>query len=441
MGIPMYREPSSTETTKNNPTKDPCAAARSAIRRQTSIRRPSRYSSSALRSATLRSPFPRPLADQIEHEANGLQRHVHSPLPNSGSGDDPFDLTSGLSGSSVREAGQRLLNDVLRHSRPGQRLRIPRNPVLDDIYLRSAAGDNGGTRREQDHPPPSFTPRFAPAIAYHRTASPQAPPDVRLSPFPRSDALSGAVSIGSTFPPVPRVGQRSIHQASRSDSQPIVDGLGDRQRSVSPDGDHTNDAWETLLTTITPDTNLPSVDSSFTSASAGTNASINGTSRSSATSFGTVPNSMDSTAPTVQMVLDPYPEFLNPCDYSSSTDSDSDFDSEAEATRNSLFHYHYRRIREIEMNARRDARRRARNVHSTMRSQPPIPTISFAISDSTDPDLHHMQAILDRLARREDVPDELWTAAGLSRTISHRVSANNESNNTDVIDGPSRQQR
>ncbi|KAE8362139.1 hypothetical protein BDV27DRAFT_131994 [Aspergillus caelatus] len=437
MGIPMYREPSSTEAAKNNPVKDPCAAARSAIRRQTTIRRPSRYSSSALRSATLRSPFPRPLANEIEREANGLSRHVRSPIPNSGSGEDPFDLTNGLSDSSAREAGQRLLNDVLRHSRPGQRLRIPRNTVLDDIYLRAAAGDHGGARQEQDHPPPSFTPRFAPAIAYHRTASPQAPPDVRLAPFPRSEAFGGDASIGSTIPLLRRVGQRSINQQSRSNSQTVVDGLGDRQRSVSPDGDNANDAWETLLTTITPDTNLPSADSSFTSASAGTNASMNGTARSSATSFGTLPNSMDSTAATVQMVLDPYPEFLNPCDYSTSTDSDSD--SEAEATQNSLFHYHYRRIREI--NARRDARRRARNAHSTMSSQPPLPAISLAISNSIDPDLQHMQAILDRLARREDVPDDLWTAAGLSRTIGQGVSANDGTSNSDAVDGPSRQQQ
>ncbi len=46
-------------------------------------------------------------------------------------------------------------------------------------------------------------------------------------------------------------------------SSPQVDGLGDRQRSLSPE-----DNWDTLLTTITPDQQLPSADSSFTSASA-----------------------------------------------------------------------------------------------------------------------------------------------------------------------------
>ncbi|KAE8147121.1 hypothetical protein BDV25DRAFT_161027 [Aspergillus avenaceus] len=440
MGIPMYREPSSTEAPKSNPVKDPCAAARSAIRRQASIRRPSRHSSSALRSATLRSPFPRPLVDEIEREANGAQRHVRSPLPNSGPSEDPFDLTSGLSDSNARDAGQRLLHDVLRRTRPGQRLRIPRSSAMDDIYLRTATGDRGGAQQAQDSPV-SLTPRFAPAIAYHSPNAPQTPPDIRLSPFPRSDGFSGDISVGSTIPLLRRISQRPTNEESRPTPQTVVDGLGDRQRSPSPDDDHANDAWETLLTTITPDANLPSADSSFTSASAGTNASRNGTSRSSATSFGTLPSSADPTAATVQMVLDPYPEYLNPCDYST---SDSDSDSESEATQNSLFNYHYRRIREI--NARRDARRRARDIQSnlselqTMSSQPPIPTISFAISDaSVNPDLH-MQTILDRLARREEVPDHLWTAAGLPRVIGQRASANGGLNNTSDAAGPSSQQ-
>ncbi|KAA8649167.1 hypothetical protein EYZ11_009841 [Aspergillus tanneri] len=429
MGIPMFREPTSIEAAKNNPIKDPCAAARSAIRRQATIRRPSRYSSSsALRSATLRPPFPRPLADEIEREANGLQRHVRSPIPNTGSGEDPFDLTSSLADTSAREAGQRLLNDVLRHSRPGQRLRIPRNTTVPDLHRRSSPGDDGTNRQDQE--PPSFAPRFTPAGAQHWTVPPRVYQDViRLSPFPRPDSLGG--EVGSNVPLLRRVGQRSINEASRANRESVVDGLGDRQRSVSPD-DHANDAWETLLTTITPDTNLPSANSSFTSASAsGTDASMNGTSRSSATSFGTHPSSLDSTSATVQMVLEPYPEFLNPCDYPSSTDSE--LDSDEEASQNSLFRNYRRRVRQMDM------LRRSQNTQSTTSSHPPIPTISLSFPDtSADPDLHQMQAILDRLARREDIPDDWWAAAGLARTIGHRVGANDETSNTDSVDGPSR---
>ncbi|KAH8428804.1 uncharacterized protein LDX57_006483 [Aspergillus melleus] len=429
----MFREHSSTEAAKNNPIKDPCAAARSTIRRQATIRRPSRYSSSsALRSATLRPPFPRPLVDEIERETNGLQRHVRSPAPNSGSGDDPFDLTNGLTDSSAREAGQRLLNDVLRHSRPGQRLRIPRNTTVSDLYRRSSPGDDVTHRQDQESS--SFTPRFTPAVVHHRTSSPQLRPDVvRLSPFPRPESFGG--DVASNIPLLRRVGQRSINEASRASRESVVDGLGDRERSMSPDDDHANDAWETLLTTITPDTTLPSASSSFTSASAaGTNASRNGTSRSS-TTFGTLPSSLDSNPGTVQMVLDPYPEFLNPCDYSSS--SDPELESDEEVNQNSLFRRYRRRMRQIDM------MRRSHNIQqqSTMGNHPPIPTISLAFPDtSADPDLHQMQAILDRLARREDIPDDWWAAAGLSRTIGQRAGSNDEStSNTDGADGPLRQ--
>ncbi|PYH95128.1 hypothetical protein BO71DRAFT_440484 [Aspergillus ellipticus CBS 707.79] len=426
MGIPLFCESSSAEGVKNNPIKDPCAAARSAIRRQPTVRRPSRYGS-ALRSATLRSPFPRPLVDEIEREANGLQRHVRSPLSNPSNADDPFDLTTGLLDSSRHEAGQRLLSDALRHGRPGQRLRIPHTSSYSEFYHRPSPGVEATSRPEQD--PPSFTPRFAPAIAYHRTASPHTRPDsLRLSPFLRPDNIGGDLSIAAAFPSLRRVGQRSINEATRPARESAVDGLGDRQRSVSPDDDHANDAWETLLTTITPDTNLPSADSSFTSASAsGTNASTIGTTRSSATSLQNMSNPMDPSA--IQRALDPYPEFLNPCDYPSSTDSESD--SESGISQQSLFR-RYRRIRQME------SLRRAQHLQSTMSNHPPIPTISFAFSDSssTDPDLQQMQAILDRLARREDIPDEWWAAAGLSRTLGRRIGVNDEPRGTETVDGP-----
>lgn len=51
-------------------------------------------------------------------------------------------------------------------------------------------------------------------------------------------------------------------------------GLGDRERSISPAADDTTDAWDTMLTTIAPDAQLPSFDSSFTSAAASASASF-----------------------------------------------------------------------------------------------------------------------------------------------------------------------
>lgn len=70
---------------------------------------------------------------------------------------------------------------------------------------------------------------------------------------------------------LPRLHQ--MDRASRAVSRPVrspfhhqsnLDGLGDRERSLSPD----DDQWETMLTTIPPDERVPSVHSSFTSATA-----------------------------------------------------------------------------------------------------------------------------------------------------------------------------
>ncbi|KAF7170144.1 hypothetical protein CNMCM5623_002672 [Aspergillus felis] len=419
----MYREPS-PEASKNKPIKDPSAAARSAIRRQSTIRRPSRHSTSTLRGASLRSPFPREIVDEIEREAHGLQQHIRSPAPNTTSGEDPFDLSSMISDANRREAGQRLLHEALRHGRPGQRLRIPRNTFNSNSYRLPSPGVDSGRRQSSEHTA-AFTPSFAPAIAYHRRTSP--PPQTRpsLTSFPPD----GFEVVGSTVPLLRRVGRRSVNEANRTMHRDMtVDGLGDRQRSMSPDDDASNDAWETLLTTITPDDNLPSADSSFASASAsGLNASSSTGSRNLGSSSQTLPSSFDSSTATVRMVLDPYPEYINPCDYPSSTDSDSA--SEGDFNQLSL----WRRMHQMGTSRRSD------DLHSTMSSHPPIPTISFAFSNSsTDPELQQMQAILDRLARREVIPDDWWAAAGLSPAIGHRLGTNNGSNDRETTDASAR---
>ncbi|KAL4983594.1 hypothetical protein BDW68DRAFT_32310 [Aspergillus falconensis] len=423
----MYHEPSSTEATKNNSVKDPCAAARSAIRRQATVRRPSRYGGSAWRSATLRSPFPRPIIDEIEREASGLPRLSHSPPSMPARSSDPFDLNSSLADTSRR---LRMIDDALRH-RPGHRLRVPRTSILSDLNSRSsAAGDANARLESQDHLP--LTPRFAPAIAYHRSSTPLAGSDLfPRSPMPRHDGLGEETSTGSFIPLLRRVGQRSINDTSLTSRRPPIDGLGDRQRSVDLEDDHANDAWETLLTTITPDSNLPSADS-FTSASASvSNGSHNDILRSSATSLESVLNPLPPTAPTVQMTLDPYQESTIPCDYPSSTDSGTE--SDGEITQQSLFRRYRRRMREVE------SLRRSQNRQSVINNASSIPTISLAFSDSsTDQDLQNMQAILDRLARREYVPDDWWAAAGLSRTIGQRAGAGDELDNTPGPQGPTR---
>ena len=75
---------------------------------------------------------------------------------------------------------------------------------------------------------------------------------------------------------MPRPTRRHDHHQSN------FDGLGDRERSFSPD----DDQWETMLTTIPPDERFPSAHSSFTS----TTASSTSTSSNSTTSLITAPS-------------------------------------------------------------------------------------------------------------------------------------------------------
>lgn len=431
----MYREPSPSEA-RTSGKGDPSATARSAIRRQASVRRSSRSSIRPLSSATLRSNIPRQLSEEINREIE--RRQTRSPVGLTQGEDALFELTGSslLSDFSRREAGQRILRDALRHGHPGRRLRIPRESTLrfevpnppwatatGELSNHSSSGEDSGNNRSSEQPP--FTPRFAPAFAYHSAISSQPHPDVStLSHLPR---LDGHDDAAASMPLLRRVGHRSVNEANLQPvhRRSVIDGLGDRERSFSPDDDQEHDAWETLLTTITPDVQLPSADSSFTSAaaSASTGASRSGTSNSTNSSQ-TLPSSLDSSA-AVQMILDPYPEILNPCDWPS---SDSDTEAELDLNpRPSVF----RRHRLLE------SLRRPAGVGSTQDSQPPIPTIAFSFSqDTADPDLQQMQAILDRLARREDIPDEWWAAAGLSRTMGRRLGAGDELPRTETPDGP-----
>lgn len=118
-----------------------------------------------------------------------------------------------------------------------------------------------------------------------------------LPPLRRLNRHHHSPSVGETRPPPPQ-------------NQPHVDGLGDRRRSVSPEDDN---AWDTLLTTITPDERVPSVHSSFTSATASASASV-APNPANSHSYGTLATLPSSSASIAEL----YP---NLCDNSDSEDS------------------------------------------------------------------------------------------------------------------------
>lgn len=431
----MYREPSPAAP-KCALKNDPSAHARSSIRRRGAVRQvyPRAAGSSGggpLRPSLPRATFPEDARHNDQAQAQS-QRQNQSP-------DDVALLEAARNGSlgslvseyARRDAGSRLLRDALRHGQPGRRLRIPResslrfeipSPPWSMSDFLSRASSDANTQQNSDGLP--FTPRFAPAFAFQREGSGQ--PQSEPYRYSRPDGPIGERTRESRT----RSSRPRSHREEVDQQRSAIDGLGDRQRSASPD-DERDDAWETLLTTITPDVNLPSTDSSFTSAAA---LSTNPTrAPGSPRSAPSQPSGSQGPSATVHMILEPYPEFLNPCDFpdyttGSDTEPESDFDLRASGSRNRHRH-----------------RSRLLGVGSTQDSQPPIPRLSRTSTLPSISSLIHqdpssdvdMNNILERLLHREDLPDEWWATAGLSRTIGRRLDPGNDSSNL-TSDTPAR---
>ncbi len=171
------------------------------------------------------------------------------------------------------------------------------------------------------------------------------------------------------------------------------DGLGDRNRSLSPEGDN---IWGTLQSTVTPDPQPPSVGSSFasTTASASAAASQGAATASSRTSF-TNPDLAEETG------LEP------PCD-SGCENSDTEGDEEDDMEQNPLTRF-------------------ASGLRVIRRS---YADVTRGSDDNIDDPLEllggigGMHRIVSNLARRQDIPDEWWQEAGLSRTLPQDNSSN-----------------
>lgn len=190
-----------------------------------------------------------------------------------------------------------------------------------------------------------------------------------------------------------------------------VNGLGDRGRSLSPENDN---AWDTLLTTISPDPQPPSASSSFTSAAPSAAASAGdfsvrsqGGSSSTATSVDVDIDGMDTDGPRQF--------FENICETFESRGSESEEERETESAGVEL-----RRAAETEITGVDEptldvfwrgytevVSRRAERVarHSGLRL-------------GSDHPFGGMQRIVQRLATREDIPDEWWATAGLARIVA-----------------------
>ncbi|KAK4242531.1 hypothetical protein C8A03DRAFT_11256, partial [Achaetomium macrosporum] len=220
-----------------------------------------------------------------------------------------------------------------------------------------------------NHPSRNATRSAAETTGFRATRRPENP----LLGTPHSHPVEGRPDAARVWP------QRVESEAAD------FDGLGDRNRSLSPEGDN---VWDTLLSTLTPDPQPPSVGSSFASASASAAATQRSAAASSRTSFTTPDTAEDST-------------FEPPCE-SGCDNSDTEGDEEEEEEE------------EEEMPASLMRLGRRRTYADVVRDDDPLELLGG---------IGGMQRIVRNLARREDIPDEWWAEAGLSRTLSREASA------------------
>lgn len=216
----------------------------------------------------------------------------------------------------------------------------------------------------------------------------------------RPSAFTDAPSIGEDLPlssgvrPSSWHGRDRVHQRHGPAGSPeSFDGLGDRDRSFSPDS-----PWDTLSTTIAPDPQPPSIGSSFVSNSTTANSG-----RSTIISASTTATSVDGAN------VSPFN-----CDNSesegSNTDADEDDSLPQLRARNAISYAAVVASRRLGAQRHR-ARADANGDHNLWQFE----TGAFRRHAESLTDL---QRIVGRLAARGDIPDSWWAGAGLSRIIS-----------------------
>jgi hypothetical protein len=179
--------------------------------------------------------------------------------------------------------------------------------------------------------------------------------------------------------------QDGITRSRRSRADRYVrymDGLGDRDRSLSPEGDS---IWDNLQSTLTPDPQPPSVGSSFASATVSAAAS-----QTAASSSNTSVTNPDEDA---EMPCDPVGENAE----SSGEGEDDPVPQRTEPTRRPT-------------------------PHGGQRSYADVVAETLPLADDDASEglqwLSDMQRIVQGLAARQDIPDRWWAAAGLSRSMT-----------------------
>ncbi|KAK7190719.1 hypothetical protein DPSP01_006671 [Paraphaeosphaeria sporulosa] len=418
MGLPVWRAPS--PEAPSQALKDPTSLSRSPIRRRRPTRSPRARDfdvQTALRSRE-RPARPYPPAPNVPAR-NPQRREEHAPQDDGSSARSYFSLV--IDAAERRTGGRRTLPALTPNFAPAIHVEHRRSgPVLRRTGLtRSHTLRHAGDR------------------------SPVADQDVPAE----ADEDSSDNAVG--FPPLRRMGRRTIadgplpSSSLRESWSPATtfDGLGDRERSVSPVVD---DHWETMLTSVAPDPLAPTAESSFASAAASASFS---TSHPSSRAGSSNSNTNSATSSRTHLTIPSRrqswsADFLRACD-TSEDDSASDTEAEDEVLdSNSMRRRHTagttsngppptrgpysRAIREQS----RESTAYVRSFYGEVpfeharRMEEQLAAEERAATDEEmplDQELRDARVLLERLARREDVSDDFWASVGLRRPVADRV--------------------
>ena len=234
---------------------------------------------------------------------------------------------------------------------------------------------------------------------------------MRGAPVPRRSPAgsSGIRARRSAYAPSPR--PSLPHEPTERPQEGRFDGLGDRERSLSPEAD---DVWDTLLSTLTPDPQPPSVGSSFASASASAAASQTAGSQSVAAGSSSTSLTGPDPDPAEDSTMEPPCE--SGCEHSDTEGDEDDDDDDLEQNTLTRFPPGLRSSRSYA-----DMAARATGGHSSSSNNGGGGGGDDALEFLGG--MGGMQRIVRNLARREDIPDEWWAEAGLSRSLSREGSA------------------
>ena len=375
MGLPMWHVPSAEAKETKDTLKELSAPARSPIRRRSPRRaRPASRSVRLFDNNDVRIldndlvAAPRfTYAEPVSRSSSGRPRLPPPPVPESG--------------------------NYARHRDAGRNGASPYPREVEESQRSTTYGSRLPTFGEIARSPrqlPALTPNFAPAAAARSSRRTNLPQGYDMPSDASDDDSNDNNAVG--FPPLRRMGRRTIADGPLPSSSlreswspgTSVDGLGDRDRSVSPVDDH----WDTMLSTVAPDPLAPTADSSFTSAAASASfsqsfstshpssraGSSNSNSAASSRTHLTVPSRRPS----------PPSEHLTPqCDSSDSDTAsdteDEDMDTTLRYLARDLAHQDPRTLRSMDMGLHlarsretlRDTRARLARIRTSIRDSPP----------------------------------------------------------------------